>query len=184
MKRIFIAVKVEPGETLLKMISSFKSVLSGESISWTNPDNIHITLAFLGDTEDDQIRIISETMKDKCEGFGKFELIIKGSGVFKSINDPRVIWAGIEPSEKFNCLNGLIKSGLKIAGIRLEERPFRPHLTLGRIKHLKEVNKLKELIEKYSEHEIRKVPVSEIILFESILFQTGSVYKQLAKFMI
>ena len=128
--------------------------------------------------------IISNILKERCEGSGQFELMIKGSGVFKSINDPRIIWAGIEPSEKFKNLNGLIKSGLKTAGIILEESSFKPHLTLGRIKHLKEVHKLKELIEEYCEHEIQKVLVSEVIIFESILFQTGPVYKQLFKFMI
>jgi RNA 2',3'-cyclic 3'-phosphodiesterase len=184
MKRIFIAVKVEPGETLLKMISSFKSVLNGENIKWTNADNIHITLVFLGDTEEEQIRIISNILKESCEGFGKFELMIRGSGVFKSINDPRVIWAGIEPSEKFKNLNELIKSGLKTAGIMLEERPFKPHLTLGRIKRLKQAINIKELTARYSDVEIQRIAVTEIILFESILLQTGPVYKKIAGFMI
>ena len=184
MKRIFIAVKVDPGETLLKMISSFKSVLNGENIKWTNPDNNHITLLFLGDTGEEQVTIISNILNNKCKGFGKFELILKGSGVFKSINDPRVIWAGIEPSEKFNHLNGLIKSGLKTAGIMFEERPFKPHLTLGRIKYLKQVVNIKKLIEKYRDIEIQKIPVNEVILFESILLPTGPVYKQIGKFAV
>jgi 2'-5' RNA ligase len=184
MKRIFIAVKVEPGETLLKMISSFKSALNGENVKWTNTDNIHITLLFLGNTEEKQIRIISNILRDTCEGFGKFELMIKGSGVFKSINDPRVIWAGIEPSEKFNKLNGLIKSDLKTAGIILDEHPFKPHLTFGRIKYLNQVNYIKELTDKYSSIEIQKIPVNEVILFESILLQAGPVYKELSKFIL
>jgi RNA 2',3'-cyclic 3'-phosphodiesterase len=182
MKRIFIALKVEPDETLLKMILSFKSVLNGENIKWTNIDNIHITLLFLGDTEEKQIRIISNILRDKCEGFGKFELMIKGSGVFKSINDPRVIWAGIEPSDKFSYLNGLIKNGLKTSGIKFEDRPFKPHLTLGRIKFLKQVNYIKELTDNYRDIEIQKIPVNEVILFESILLQTGPVYNQISKF--
>jgi RNA 2',3'-cyclic 3'-phosphodiesterase len=184
MKRIFVALKVQPGETLIRMISSLKLVLNRENIKWTNPENIHITLAFIGDTEEDQIRIIRKTLLEKCEGFGKFELMIKGSGVFKSISDPRVIWAGIEPSEKFNNLNGLIKIGLKTAGIILEERPFKPHLTLGRIKHPNQLNNLSDAIEKFSNIEIQKINVNEVILFESILFQAGAVYRQIDKFII
>ncbi len=184
MKRIFIAVKVEPGETILKMISLLKAGLSSENIKWTNPANIHITLAFLGDTEEEKIGIISGMLKEKCEGFGKFELILKGAGVFKNMDDPRIIWTGIEPSEKLNQLNGLIKSGLKNLGINIEDRPFNPHLTLGRIKYLKPENKLKELIEGYRDNVLQKVPVNDVILYESILLQTGPQYKSIGKFMI
>jgi 2'-5' RNA ligase len=184
MKRIFIAIKVDPGETLMKMISAFKSGLSGENIKWTSTDNIHITLVFLGDTEEKQIRIISNILKERCEGSMKFELMIRGTGVFKSINDPRVIWAGIEPSERFTQLYELIKSGLKTAGILPEERPFKPHLTLGRIKHAKQITDLKKLFEIYGDVEIQKVVVNEVILYESILLQTGPVYKPISKFSI
>jgi len=182
MKQIFIAVKVEAGETLLKMISSLTARLSIESIKWTSPDNIHITLAFLGDTEEERIKIINAVLKEKCKGFGRFELIIKGSGVFKNLNDPRVIWTGIEPSGKLIQLNDFIINGLKDSGTAIENRPFKPHLTLGRIKYLKNKALLKTLMDKYQNTEIQKVPVNEVILYESILLQSGPVYKPISKF--
>jgi RNA 2',3'-cyclic 3'-phosphodiesterase len=182
MKRIFIAVKVEAGETLLRMISSLKTGLINESIKWTKPENIHITLAFLGDTEEEMIKIISEMLKEKCERSGKFELIIKGSGVFTKNSEPRVIWIGIEQSEKFSQLNGLIKSGLGEAGIGIEDRPFNPHLTLGRIKNIKDKEVLKSLLNGFQNKEIQKVAVNEVILYESILLPAGPVYKPIGKF--
>jgi 2'-5' RNA ligase len=182
MKRIFIALKVEAGESFLRIISSLKSELSNESIKWTNPDNIHITLAFLGDTEDEKIKIIRAMLKVICEGFGKFELIIKGSGVFKSLIDPRVIWTGIEPSEKLMQLNDLIMNGLKDAGTKIEDRPFKPHLTLGRIKYLKDNSLLKTFMEKYQNADIQKIQVKEVILYESTLLQAGPVYEPISKF--
>jgi RNA 2',3'-cyclic 3'-phosphodiesterase len=184
MKRIFIAVKVDAGETLLKMVSAFKSRLSSENIKWVRTDNIHITLAFLGNTEDEQIENISKMLKTICDGFGEFELTIRGSGVFKSLNDPRVIWTGIEPSEKFKQLNGLINNGLKEKGIKMEERPFRPHLTLGRIKYMKSGNALRDLIETFREAEIQKVPVNEVILYESVLLASGPLYNPIGIFKI
>jgi len=177
MKRIFIAAKVEPGETLLQMISSFKNGLSNDNVKWTKPDNIHITLLFLGDTEEEKIKVISIMLKERCEGTGKFELIIKGSGVFKNLNDPRVLWTGIEPSFELEHLNDLIVNGLKNTGVKIEDRPFKPHLTLGRIKTLKDKNILKSLLDNYQNSEIQKVPVGEVILYESILLQTGPVYQ-------
>jgi RNA 2',3'-cyclic 3'-phosphodiesterase len=181
MKRIFIAVKVEPGETLSGLISTFKAGLSKDSIKWTNPGNIHITLAFLGDTDDKMIEPISSMLHGQCKKATKFELVLKGSGVFRNMNDPRIIWTGIEPSEKLNYLNKVIVAGLKELNIKLEDRPFNPHLTLGRIKHLNDKETLTSLIGQYHNKVIQIVKVDEIILYESILLQTGPVYKPLEK---
>jgi RNA 2',3'-cyclic 3'-phosphodiesterase len=182
MKRIFIALKVEAGETLLMMISSLKSVLSKDIVKWTNPDNIHITLAFLGDTDEKMIKPISSMLKEKCNGSGKFELILKGSGVFRNLSEPRIIWTGIEPSEKLMHLNEIIINGLKDLSIKMEGRPFNPHLTIGRIKHLNDKETLKAVIEQYQNSEIQLIPVNEVILYESILLQSGPVYKPIAKY--
>lgn len=180
-KRVFIAIKIEAGQTLLEMMSSLTSGLKTESIKWVNPQNVHITLAFLGDTIEEKIPSISEMLKSRCEGFGSFEIIIKGLGVFKNINDPRVIWTGIEKSEKLARLHNIILEGLNETGIEMENRPFRPHLTLGRIRHMKSVNALQLTIDKYSESVIQNEEVNEVILFESTLFKTGPVYTPIGK---
>ncbi|HEX7494940.1 MAG TPA: RNA 2',3'-cyclic phosphodiesterase [Bacteroidales bacterium] len=182
MKRIFIALNVEAGDTLQKMISLLKSRLSEENIRWTNPENIHITLSFLGDTEEKWIKDINSMLKNKCEGSGRFDMFIKGFGVFRNVNDPRIIWFGIEPSAKLMSLNGSIMKGLTELGIKIEDRPFKPHLTIGRIKHLNDKVTLKALIDKYQNSEIQKSMINEVILFESILLQSGPLYKPLAKF--
>jgi RNA 2',3'-cyclic 3'-phosphodiesterase len=182
MKRIFIALKVDPSPALLSLISTLKSVLSRDSIKWTNPENIHITLAFLGDTEENIIENISSMLKEKCAGSGNFELVIKGCGLFRSINDPRIIWTGIKPSENLLQLNETVMKGLKELMIKLEERPFKPHLTLGRIKHVNDKEILRTLTEKFENSEIQIVHVNEVILYESILMVSGPVYKPLAKY--
>ncbi len=182
MKRIFIALKVDAGENLIAMISSFKSGLSKDLIKWTNPENIHLTLAFLGDTEEKLIKAITSMLNEKCKGSGKFEFIIKGAGIFRNLRDPRIIWTGIEPSEKLSHDNEIIVNGLKGLDIKIEDRPFNPHLTIGRIKHLNDSERLKALTEEFRNTKIQKVPVNEVILYESILQQNGPVYKSLAKF--
>lgn len=184
MKRIFIAIKAEAGETILKMVSSLKSRLVNENIRWTSLDNIHITLAFLGDTEETLIKVISSKLKESCEGSGKFELTISGTGVFKNLSDPRIIWAGIGPSEKLIQLYSTVIDGLNEAGIKMEQRPFKPHLTLGRIKYLNDKLALKGLLNIYQNAEIQKVPVNEVIIYESLLKPTGPIYKPVAKFML
>jgi 2'-5' RNA ligase len=73
-------------------------------------------------------------------------------------------------------------NGLKMLNIKMEDRPYNPHLTMGRIKHLNNTDLMKALIEQFQNTEIQKVPVSDVTLYESILLKSGPVYKPLAKF--
>ncbi len=177
MKRIFIALKVSEDENFIKLVSVLKSALAKESIKWINPGNTHITLAFLGNTDEKFITPLDTMLKDKCEGSGRFELTLKGFGIFRNIRDPRIIWTGIEKSEDLIMLAGKIVEGLKEIGISTENRPFSPHLTLGRIKHIDDNSSLNALLEKFHDTVIQKVPVNEVILYESLLKPGGSVYK-------
>jgi 2'-5' RNA ligase len=182
MKRIFIAVKVEPEEELLTMMTSIKSLLGSENIKWVDPANIHITLAFLGDTEEKRIKTLNSMLNYRCPGFHEFEFFLAGTGVFKNNRDPRVIWTGIRSSDRLSELSGIIKVGLKETGFNIEERPFKPHLTLGRVKSVKDTENLKIVLDKYRETEFQSVLVKEVILFESILQQSGPIYKPLGRF--
>jgi 2'-5' RNA ligase len=182
MKRIFIAIKVDPGQNLLKIHTSLKSILGGERINWTDIANIHVTLAFLGDTEDELIKVVSILLSQKCRGFGDFRFKISGTGVFKNYRDSKVIWAGIEHNVKLILLSDHIMNGLKDVGIKIESRQFKPHITLGRIKSITNPDVLKSTLEKYKETDIQEVHVKEVILYESILKPTGPVYKVLGGF--
>ena len=108
-------------------------------------------------------------LAEKCGGYGKFSLTLKGCGLFRSLNDPRIIWTGTVPSDRLIQLNKSIMNGLKALNIKMEDRPYNPHLTLGRIKHLNGTDPLKSLVDRFQNIEIQTVPVSEVILYESIL---------------
>jgi 2'-5' RNA ligase len=180
MHRIFIAVKVFPETAFASQINLLKRELATENIKWVDLVNIHVTLAFLGDTEEYIIDEIRKMLLNKCTGYTHFSFLIKGIGVFKSINDARVIWAGLDKFEELKLFQSIIISGLKEIGMNPEERKFSPHITLGRIKDLKNRETLKHLVGNYSNHEFQKVLIEEVILYKSILNQTGPVYKPLA----
>jgi RNA 2',3'-cyclic 3'-phosphodiesterase len=182
MKRIFIAVKVDPDGMFLELISKLKSLLAAEKIKWVDPINIHITLAFLGDTEENKIKTIDRMLKEISTGFPKFDFMLEGTGIFKNYWDPRVIWVGIKSPEKLYALENKITEGLKSTGFIIEERKFKPHLTLGRVKSVVDTENLKNVLERYGDIQIQIVHVSEVILYESILMQTGPLYKPLGKF--
>ena len=182
MKRIFIAIKVDAAESLLSMMTSLKSGLANESVKWTRIDNIHITLVFLGDTDEGKISGIRSMLKEVCAGSGKFYLSLKGCGVFRNLNDPRILWTGIDHSDKLAQLNEIIVNGLKKLSIKMEDRPYNPHLTIGRIKDVSDRDLLKSLLDRFENSKIQTVPVNEVILYESTLLQTGPVYQPIEKF--
>ncbi|HBE42742.1 MAG TPA: RNA 2',3'-cyclic phosphodiesterase [Bacteroidales bacterium] len=182
MQRIFIALKIKPENNLLRLHSTLKSLLGNEKINWVDPGNIHLTLVFLGDTEEERIKMAAIMLKQRCTGFGEFDFNLSGTGVFKDFRDPRVIWIGIEDPGKLAELYNTIKTGLEDTGFKTEERPFKPHITIARIKFLKHPEILRSVIDKYRDSEIQKVPVKEVILYESILKPTGPVYKPMGIF--
>lgn len=182
MKRVFIGVKIIAGPVLLKTINSLKTVLAGEKIKWVDPENIHLTLAFIGETEEERIKILSIMLKQACTGFGEFSFRLCSTGVFKNLRDPRVLWIGIEGYEKLSELNDLVKTGLNDTGFPVEDRPFKPHVTLGRIKHLKNAESLKSALEMYRDTFIQDVIVEELILYQSVLRPEGPIYKAIETF--
>lgn len=182
MKRIFIAIKVDPEQELLRMISSLKALLGDENIRWVDIANIHLTLVFLGDTEEKKIKVLGNMLKEKCSGFGEFDFSLTGTGVFKNFRDPRIIWIGVQLPEKLIMLNSIISEGLTSTGFGNEKKQFKPHLTLGRLKSVKDTEHLKTVLERYRDNQFQTVHVSEVMLFESILQQTGPLYKSLGKF--
>lgn len=184
MKRIFIGIKVTPDENFLRIFSSMKSEFSNESVKWMDADNVHITIAFLGNTDEARLPVLDRMLAEKCTGYGSFGFDLAGIGLFRNIRDPRIIWAGITDSKAIADLNALVAEGLKKNDFPLEERPFSPHLTLGRIKRITNIEKLKSYVEANSGTFIQNVQVKEVILFESVLKQTGPVYKPLGKYQL
>ncbi len=182
MKRIFIAVKTPPESNLLRMMASVKSSTGAERIRWVDPSSLHITLVFLGDTEEKSIADISRALSVSCLRFGSFEFSLLGTGVFKTWSDPHVVWIGINPAEKLQELNKIISENLIKAGFCQEERTFRPHLTIGRTKSVRDRENLKNILGEYRDTQFQLVKVTEVILYESILRDTGPVYKPLGKF--
>lgn len=180
MQRIFIAVKVKQSDEFKSYVNSLKRGTVKEKIKWVEPSNMHVTLFFLGNTEKDALKEIKKSLREKYKGFLQFSLTIRGFGVFKSINDPRVIWAGLDTSEELNSLQKLTITGLREAGLTIDDHKYAPHVTLGRIKKLENPESVAVFIEKYRVVEFQKIFVDEVIIYESILSSTGPTYKPLA----
>ncbi len=176
MKRTFIAVKIVPEEKMLKVLEHLKESLSDGKIKWIEPDILHITLFFLGDTEEKLIPVISERVKQLSLEFTSFELEFEGIGIFKNIRDPRVIWVGTRENIAIRKLKSRIDDELIRLGFEGEKREFRPHLTIGRIKWIRNKSILEEMVKLYKNCEIQRAEINEMIYYESILRPDGPEY--------
>jgi 2'-5' RNA ligase len=149
-------------------------------VKWVRPGGVHLTLRFLGTVPKEILEEIALAISPLISLKKPFDLRICGLGCFPSSRNPRVIWLGIDRgSEQVSCLQETIEK--KMVGIVLpsERRPFRPHLTIGRIRSLRGKGALAQAIEMDQHVEIGAFQAKEIILFQSELSPTGAVYTKL-----
>jgi RNA 2',3'-cyclic 3'-phosphodiesterase len=182
MKRLFVAIRINPDKEFLDQIRKLKSGLQHERIKWVEEHNIHITLKFFGDTEEKMIPGISGILRNIAMETQPFSLLLKQLGVFGSTYDPRVVWVGIEPYQDLVNLMKRIQAELKSLGFEPDRQNTVPHLTLGRIKMLKDKKLFQEIIDKYRAISSRELKCDSFVLYESILKKEGPVYKALEVF--
>lgn len=180
MKRTFIAVKTRPEKKLLEAVNNIRFELRNDSVKWVDTEMMHITLAFLGDTEENMVGKVSSSLNEQCQGTGSVSFNLSGTGVFPDLRRPKVIWAGTEKAESLVKLHSIVTDCLISLGITPEEREFIPHLTLGRIKFISDTARLSEMIKRYEKTEFQKVRINELVYYESILQPSGPVYKPIS----
>lgn len=184
MKRTFIAVKIKPKDKLLKTYTKLKNELDNEKIKWVNSDNFHLTLFFLGDTSEEKIEEVKNQLSNIADQYAVFSVKLKGIGVFKNLNKPRVLWVGINQYEMLQNLKTLIDKEMTVLGFHAETREFKPHLTLARMKWINDKQKLSQLLEEYKSEFFQQTEIKELIYFESVLRSTGPIYKPIEKYML
>ncbi len=182
MKRVFIAIDVELSPDISRVYEEFRSGLNNEQIKWVKPDNFHITLAFIGDLNDTQIASLSDKLRKVAALWKPFVIEPKGVGVFKSIENPRVLWFGLKESTPLSNLKYQVDSLLMEEKLPVDSKEFRPHLTFGRIKGKKCISGLEELLDKFESIEFTPVEINKFVFYQSILRPSGPVYKPLEIF--
>ncbi len=181
-KRLFIAVKIPLEQPTLDAFYSFKDALSYEAVKWVNPQGIHLTLKFLGDTDEDIIPLIDEDLQQIAEKYTASQAMVKGVGVFPDLQRPRVIWFGMDNTDLLTLLAQDIDQQMAQLDYEKEKRPFVPHITMGRIKYLRDRRILRRLVDRYKDTYFQNVDIDEFILFQSDLRPSGAVYTALGKY--
>lgn len=176
MKRLFAAIKIHPSPRYISLFNELSSSLRHERIKWVEPENMHLTLKFLGETDEAKIPSICQAIKAASAQSKPFTLKIANSGIFGSHYDPKIIWFGIEKQDELGSLAQNIFTELGKCGWEADRQNFVPHLTIGRIKELKDKLLFQQIICKYNTVEIQEEYVREITLYESILRREGPLY--------
>ncbi len=185
MERIRSFIAIEIPEVLRQRLKDFLRELknTGADVKWMRPEGIHLTLKFLGAVEQEALEKLSHALRPAVEKFTPFELKVQGAGCFPSFRNPRVVWTGlIEKEDTVSGLQREIETITAELGFPSEERPFKPHLTLGRVRSPKGKIPLTQMIEGNLHLDLGSFRVERVILFRSDLRPEGAVYTKLQEF--
>lgn len=178
--RSFIAIDLNP-ETQKKLgeVIRHLSQVSNNVVRWVPENNIHVTLKFLGDTSPANLEILKKILTTEASRVQAFDLKIEGLGAFPTLRRPRVIWVGVEAPPALFALQRSIDTETQRLGYAVEDRPFSPHLTLGRLSHNAlpdEIRKIGDMLaaSKISIH--TSIQVKTVTLYRSDLQPGGAVY--------
>lgn len=180
--RVFIAIELESSikEKIARIQTRLRVIQ--DKIKWVESSSVHLTLKFLGEIEEEKLEKVHQITRELGERVSPFKIEVKGMGVFPGFSSPRVIWIGArDTSGELEKLAAWLEEALAREGFVREKRKWKAHLTLGRVKSLKERERLRELIQKEMETDAGKMEVKDITVMRSQLTPKGSTHTSLGK---
>ena len=180
-QRLFVAIEIgDVGKRALGRIQSrLRRLLP--SVRWGKPDTVHLTLRFIGDTDESRVGDAADALARAAAGCAPFDFTLRGVGAFPDARRPRVLWIGVEePGGSLAALADRLNARLSAAGFPPEERPFSPHITIGRIRDRAGGDCVSALSPLHDEPAAR-ARASEACLFRSALTPAGPIHTVLCR---
>ena len=176
--RAFIAVSL-PGEVTAALADLQAHLRKfGLKMKYTAPENIHLTLKFLGPVPASAVKAVSAATAEAVSSFSKMRIDARGLGVFPGIRRPRVMWTGIGgQTQELACLQQAVEEKMAELGFERERREFTGHLTLGRFKTKPDPAGVADAIEQFGDFCAGPFEIQSVQLFESTLTPKGPVYR-------
>ena len=181
--RAFVAVNLDPElkGALARVQERLKATRA--DVGWVKPENLHLTLKFLGHVEESRSGLIVEAVGAATQGYGSFHLALGGLGAFPQPRAARVVWVGVSRgAEALAALQAKIEVGLEPLGFPREERPFTAHLTLGRVRGPARREQLAVALTSMAAEALGEMVVDRIELMKSDLHPAGARYSVLQSF--
>ncbi len=170
---------------ILEVIRDVQQCLIGRDIriSWVKPENIHLTVKFLGEISPASVQLAIQAAETTAVGASPMELSVKGLGVFPDARRPRVIWAGLSGrTQSLIDFQADLEENLANVGFEKERRRFKAHLTLGRVKKKLSPVKLVSAFDACGGFASRSFAADRLVLYRSQLRPEGAVYTALQAF--
>ena len=180
--RVFIAIELQ--SSIKEKIAWIQERLkrTQDKIKWVEPSSVHLTLKFLGEMDEGKLEKVHQITRELGERISPFKIEVKGTGAFPGFSSPRVIWIGAhDASGQMEELAARLEEALAREGFVREKRKWKAHLTLGRVKSVKETGRLGELIQKEMETDAGKMEVRDITIMRSQLTPQGPIYTSLGQ---
>ena len=178
--RTFIGLPVKVGNVVLQARTEMMQSLSDERISWVDPERYHITLRFIGDTEIATVEKIGHALQKGMVLPEKSFIRLSRTDSFGPKNNPRVIWVGFENNTMFEKLKLRLDNLLLNCEIPIPDQPFRAHLTLGRVRSLKDLNEFYNVVATMKDRFNEAVLIDRLVFYRSELASKGPIYTPLS----
>jgi len=185
-RRLFVAL--EPPEAVRRRLGAIAAELrrgaarAADEIRWVEPERIHLTLQFLGAVPEERIAAIERALRLAAGAARPLALEVRGAGGFPNARRPRVLWAGVEGDlAALGALVADVGRRLGPLGFPPEDRPFSPHLTLGRARDGRGAPGLGGGLARAAQVDGAPWRATELVLFESHLSPRGPRYEALAR---
>ncbi len=175
--RAFIAITI--AEEILARVVTLQAELRGvgADISWVPPDHLHLTLKFLGDVLQESLLDITQQLTRLAAVYAPFDISFAGAGGFPHLRAPRVLWVGIDEGATILCiLADAVDQAMLAVGVPSEARPYRPHLTLGRVRKTTYLDNLLPLLEAHADTRFGTMRATNVRLMRSELSPRGARY--------
>ena len=182
--RLFAAVEIDP--SVVATLTEFGAALrrraqtlaAAARISWVSPEQLHVTTRFIGEVDDKEAAVIAGSLLEELAA-EPFDLVVEGAGAFPERGSPRVLWAGLSAGvAELVALEAEVSSRLVHCGVPREDRPYRPHVTLARVREPAGL-RTAALFEALSTERFGTTRVEAITLFQSRTSPKGAVYTAL-----
>lgn len=139
--RTFLAIEIPPAiQTIIRQAQQalehrLTAAQQRQAIRWTAPAAVHLTLRFLGETTAEQQRLLQDALPRLVAGHSPFALSVQEIGYFPNVHAPNIVWLGLQPADQtLFQLQGQLEQAAQAVGFAAERKPFRPHLTIGRLR--------------------------------------------------
>jgi RNA 2',3'-cyclic 3'-phosphodiesterase len=180
--RAFIAIDLP--EPLRAALARAQHALArtGAAVRWVRPEQLHVTLKFLGEIPAPAVDALRGALREAVAGHAAFDLEVTGLGAFP-VRRPKAVWAGCCGAlDRLAALQRAIDRAAQAAGVPVDAREFRPHITLGRVKTPAGVRELSAAVAACADAAFGRLPVHAVVLYRSELLPDGPRYEAIEVF--